>query len=143
MSNKDKKKPHVNIDVLITKNNKVLLGLLSEEWRYKGEKVYGVPGRDIEFGEKFIEAAQRDVAREFDGRITDYDIISVNSNRAYGNHYIGIGILVETEDKLDLSPSEDWEKWEWFSQDEIPNNLFPAAENLLDSYFKGRVCVSE
>jgi hypothetical protein len=42
----------VNVDILVVKNDKILLGLLTEKWNLKGKQVWGVPGRDIYFGEK-------------------------------------------------------------------------------------------
>ena len=37
----------------------------------------------------------------------------------------------------------DWEKWEWFEKDKIPQNLFPAAKNVIDCYLSGKFNASE
>ena len=137
------KSPNVNIDVLIIKENKVLLGLMTKRWSYEDKQVYGVPGRDIYFGEKIGETLKRNIKEEFDCNVTKYKIISVNANYALGNHYIGIGIVAEIDGDPKILLPEDWEKWEWFEKDKIPTNLFPATKNLIESYLQNKVTVSE
>lgn len=135
--------PHVSIDVLIIRDNKILLGLMTEQWKYEGKQVYGVPGRDIHFNEKIGETLRRNIHEEFGCNITTYKVISVNANYALENHYIGIGIVAEMDGEPKVLLPEDWEKWEWFEKDHIPDNLFPATKNLLDSYLQNKVTVSE
>ena len=135
--------PHINVDVLIAKDDGVLLGLLSKEWLYEGKQVYGVPGRDISFNEKIVDCAARYVQEDLKCTIASHRVICVNANRAFGNHYIGIGVLVTLGSEPVISSSKDWEKWEWFDKNGLPANLFPAAKNLLECYKTGKFCVSE
>ncbi len=135
--------PRVNIDILVINNNKILLGLLTKNWLYKGKQVYGAPGRDIRFGEKIGDTVRRNIKEEFGCKVKKYKIISVNANYALGNHYIGIGVIAELAGKPKLLIPEDWEKWEWFAKDKIPKNLFPPAQNLIKSYFTKKITVSE
>ena len=137
------KSPNINIDVLIIKENKVLLGLMTKKWSYEGKQVYGVPGRDIYYGEKIGETLKRNIKEEFDCNVIKYEIISVNANYALGNHYIGIGIVAEIDGDPKILLPEDWERWEWFEKDKIPVNLFPATKNLIESYLQNKVTVSE
>lgn len=137
-----KKIPKVNIDILVIQNNKILLGLLTKKWSYKGKQVYGVPGRDIWFGEKIGETVKRNIKEEFGCNVKKYKIISVNANYALGNHYIGIGVVAEIDGEPKLLMPEDWEKWEWFHLDKVPQNLFPAAKNAIESYLKNKITVS-
>lgn len=135
--------PKVNVDILIVKGNKVLFGLLTNKWNYQGKQVYGVPGRDIRFGESISNAVKRDIKKDLGCNVIHHKIICVNANYALGNHYIGIGVLA----KIDREPKnlipEDWEKWEWFDKNNGPKNLFPATKNLIESYLKNKVNVSE
>jgi ADP-ribose pyrophosphatase YjhB (NUDIX family) len=135
--------PRVNVDVLIVRNDQILLGLLSKEWLYEGKQVYGVPGRDIMFGETIGDSAARYVQEDLKCSITSHKVMCVNANKAFENHYIGIGVLVTLGSEPDLSPSKDWEKWEWFDTNALPTNLFPAAKNLLECYVEGKFCVLE
>ncbi len=60
-----KRIPKVNVDILVVKNNKLLLGLLTRKWNYEGKQVYGVPGRDIKFGERIGDTVKRNIQEEF------------------------------------------------------------------------------
>ncbi len=135
--------PKINIDVLIVRENKILLGLMTKQWNYKGKQVYGVPGRDIYFNERMGETLKRNIKDEFNCDVTKYEIISVNANYAFDNHYIGIGIVAEIDGEPKVLLPEDWEKWEWFEKDALPDNLFPPTKNLIDSFLQNKVTVSE
>jgi ADP-ribose pyrophosphatase YjhB (NUDIX family) len=137
------KAPKVNVDILAIRSNKILLGLLTKKWNYLGKEVYGVPGRDIRFGEKIGDTIKRNIKEEFGCNVTNYKIICVNANYALGNHYIGIGVAAEIDAEPKVLIPEDWVKWEWFSKDKIPDNLFPATRNLIECYLKNKVTVSE
>ena len=137
------KSPKVNVDILVVRSNKVLLGLLTNEWNYQGKRVYGVPGRDIKFGESIGATVKRDIKADFGCIVRSYKIFCVNANYALGNHYIGIGILAEIDGEPKNLTPEDWEKWEWFDKKNLPKNLFPATKNLLECYLTSKVNVAE
>jgi len=135
--------PKINVDILVVRGDKILLGLLTDKWKHQGKGVYGVPGRDIMFGERIGDTVKRNIREEFGCNVTKYRIICVNANYALGNHYIGIGIVAEIDGEPKVLLPEDWESWEWFGKDEIPENLFPATENLIKCYLENKFCVHE
>lgn len=137
------KTPQVGLEILVIKDNKFLLGLLTNKWAVEGQQVYGVPGREIKFREKIGEAVKKSIKEEFDCRVKNYKVISVNSNYSWGNHFIGVGVVAEIDGEIKNLKPEDWEKWEWFDKDKIPPNLFPAAKNVIECYLKNKVCVEE
>ncbi len=118
------------------------MGLLTKKWAYQGKQVYGVPGRDIRFGETISETVKRNIREELNCNVLTEKIICVNENFALGNHYLGIGVLAEIDGEPKNLIPEDWQKWEWFAKDALPDNLFPAAKNLLDCYFGHKFTVS-
>lgn len=136
------KSPSIVIDVLIIKENKILLGLLTKKWAVNGVQVYGVPGTDIRFGEKIGEAVKRNILDELDCKVIEKNIYSVNANYQ-GGHYISIGVLVKIEGEIKLLKPDDWEKWEWVDLNKIPENLFISAKLAIDSYLLKKVCVFE
>lgn len=137
------KTPGINVDILVIRDNKVLLGLMTDKWKYNGQAVYGVPGRDIHFREKISDTVSRNIKEEFGCSIKSHKVICVNANYALGNHYIGIGVTAEIDGEPKNSYPEDWQSWEWFALDKIPSNLFPATKNLIDCYLQKRVNVAE
>lgn len=135
--------PKVNVDILVIREDKILLGLLSKNWLFNGKQSYGVPGRDINFKEKIGETVARNIKEEIDCKVKSHKVICANSNYALNNHYIGIGVAAEIDgDPKNLTP-EDYEKWEWFDKDKIPQNLAPAAKNLIECYLTDKVNVAE
>ncbi|HSE60852.1 MAG TPA: NUDIX domain-containing protein [Candidatus Saccharimonadales bacterium] len=137
------KLPGISVDILVMRAGHILLGLMTDQWRYEGQQVYGVPGRDIHFGERMGETVKRNIKEEFDCNVTTYKIISVNANYALGNHFIGVGVVAEMDGEPKVILRDDWVKWEWFAVSDIPSNLFPAAQNLIDSYLQQRITVAE
>jgi ADP-ribose pyrophosphatase YjhB (NUDIX family) len=137
------KSPKVSVDILITRGDQILLGLLTQQWNLDGKQVYGVPGREIRFGEKMGEAVKRNLKEEIDCELVSFAVICVNANYAYGNHYVGIGVKAEINGEPKNILPQDWEKWEWFDKDKLPENLFPAARNLIDCFLKNKFNVCE
>lgn len=135
--------PRVSVDILIIKDNKILLGLLSKKWLVNGKQLYGVPGREIYFKESIGNAVKRNIKEEFNCKVKNYKIICVNANYELGNHYIGIGVKAEIEGDITLLKPDDWDKWEWFEKDEIPENLFAPAKNLIECYINNKQIISE
>ena len=101
------KSPGINVDILVVRGDKVLLGLLTKKWDYQGKQVYGVPGRDIRFNEKIGDAVKRDIKQEFNCNVIKYEVICVNSNYALGNHYIGIGVVAKIDGESKVLLPED------------------------------------
>jgi 8-oxo-dGTP diphosphatase len=137
------KLPGINVDILVLKGSKLLLGLMTEQWSYEGGQVYGVPGRDIYFGEAFGETIKRNIKEEFDCGVTAYEIICINANYALDGHYIGIGATAKIDGEPKVLLPDDWVKWEWFDKDKLPDNLFPATKNLIQCYLEGKVNIAE
>lgn len=137
------KEPKINIDIIVIRDDKVLLGLLSDKWNTSGSPLYGIPGREIHFGEKIGETVKRNIHEEFNCEVAGYEVISVNANYEFGNHFIGIGVLATIDGDIEHVLVEDWDAWEWFDLDDIPENLFAPAKNAIDSYLKKQFCVSE
>ncbi|OGG18524.1 hypothetical protein A3D78_01760, partial [Candidatus Gottesmanbacteria bacterium RIFCSPHIGHO2_02_FULL_39_14] len=135
--------PKICISILVIKDKKFLLGLLTKKWEYLGKQVYGVPGRDIKFREKIGDAIKRNIKDEIGCAVIKYKIIAVNANYAFDNHFIGIGVTAKIEGTPKLLKPGDWEKWEWFDMNKIPKNLFPDAENVITCYKKKKFIVAE
>ena len=135
--------PGINVDILIIRNNKILLGLMTDQWKHEGRQVYGVPGRDIRFKESIGDTVKRNIKEEFECNVTKYKVICVNANYALDGHYIGVGVVAEIDGEPTVLMPEDWVRWEWFDKDTIPDNLFPATKNLIECYLKDKVNVTE
>ena len=52
------KKPVASVDLIIKRKDKILLGKVSDKWNNDGKYEWGLPGREICFGDDF-EKRQR------------------------------------------------------------------------------------
>ncbi len=132
--NTSKRQPCVNVDLLIVRDGKVLLGLPSSKWEQGQEKLWGIPGNDILFQEAIDDAARRNVRELFKTDIESIKHLGAHENFEFGNHYIGIGLLVTLAGEPQLDASEDWEKWEWLPLNAVPDKLFVSVRYTLDEY---------
>lgn len=136
-------KPVVSLDILIIRDDQILLGLLSKNFTKDGPRLYGVPGRELRFREPIDEAVKRDLSEELGVSTTTHEVIAINANYEFGNHYIGIGITAEIEGDIQMKKPEDWDTWEWFDINTLPENIFAPAKNLIESYKQHKITVSE
>lgn len=137
------KTPGISLDILVIRDKKILLGLLTKKWAVRGSQVYGMPGRGILFGEKIGDCVKRNIREEIDCTVTNYAIYCVNANYEWGNHFINIGVVVDIEGDIKLLQPDDWEKWEWFEMHKLPKNLLTSTKNTINCYLTKQMCISE
>ena len=132
----DKKHPKVGVGVMITRNDKVLMGLRKGS---HGEGEWSFPGGHLDWGESVFQTAIRESMEETGLVVSDIELISVADEMRYidtdGKHYLNIGVkanAVDGEPKV-MEPDK-CEKWEWFSLDELPDNIFEGTELTLSNY---------
>lgn len=124
--------PRVNIDLLIVKDGKILLGLVTEKWRDGKPELWGLPGKDLLAHETIETACKRMLQEEFSCGMQKFRVSGVTENFAYRNHYISIGVEVTPDKELRMQPSDDFERWEWHAMNHLPRHLFGAAKQQID-----------
>lgn len=121
------KRPKVGVSVVITKDNKVLLGKRKAPYG-KGE--WAFPGGHLEFGEEVIDCVKREVIEEVGIKIKNSKFLSF-TNDTGKKHYITLFFLAEYESgTISNCEPEKCEGWEWFSWDTLPAPLFLPIINL-------------
>lgn len=133
----------LNIDILVIRAGKVLLGKFSDTRTPDGKKYWALPGQEIRFAESFGDAAKRYIQEEIQCELENYVVFSVNANHAFDNHFIGVGVWATIKGEPVNAKPEDWDKWEWFGLDDLPLNLFPSAKSVIRSFKEKKVCVEE
>ena len=128
--------------VLLLDNGKILLGLRSSDEKVADcdlheEGTWTMPGGGIEFGESIEEAAIRETYEETGLFIADPKVICVQNDKNEHAHFISIGLLA-TQYYGTFKAKEPKEiiKWEWFSLDNLPKNLFSPARKTIECYLK-------
>lgn len=133
------KAPVVSVDLIVKKENKILLGKVGDKWSDNGKYEWGLPGREINFGDNFEQSAKKNLEEETGMNLVNFKVISVNENFEFGNHYIVIGILIEAEGEPKIKKPEDWKEWKWFGTNEIPDKLFPSARLTIRCFLEEKV----
>ncbi len=134
------KRPILSIDLIICNSQgQILLGKVSEKWQEGGKYLWGLPGREVSFGESLKVSAERNVRDEVDMEMISGKVVCINSNFGYGNHYVAVGILVEAKGSPVNKHPNDWYEWKWFDENDIPSNLFPSAKLTLVAFFENRM----
>ncbi|MCA9385249.1 NUDIX domain-containing protein [Candidatus Dojkabacteria bacterium] len=124
----------VGVGVFIVKNKKFLLG---KRKNAHGEGSWCTPGGHMEKGESFQAAGIREVEEETGLIVSNLNIMGVTNDifEKEDKHYITIHLIC-TIDKGEptLCEPEKCEKWEWFSTETMPDNLFLSDTNFFKYY---------
>jgi 8-oxo-dGTP diphosphatase len=123
--------PRIGVAAFVVKENKVLLGMRKGA---HGAMLWATPGGHLEFGESVIECATRELFEE-----TGLKALSCTLGPWVENvmeqgkkHYLTVFVRIdqfEGEPKL-LEPDK-CQGWQWFSQNELPEPLFPTIISLI------------
>ena len=135
------KYPVASVDLIIVRNNRILFGEVSEKWKDQNKYEWGLPGREISSGDDFKTTVEKNLSEELGMTLKKFEIICINNNFGFGNHYIATGILVDAEGEPKVIKPEDWKQWKWFRKDEIPDKLFPSAELTIKSFLEDKANV--
>lgn len=121
----------VGVGILVFKKGKVLL---TKRRQSHGKGEYGGPGGHLEFGETFLECAQRECKEEAGIEITNIRFLCLSHVKRYkGKHYVDVGLLADWKNgEPEVLEPEKLEKWDWYDPNNLPEPLF-AAEG---TYFK-------
>lgn len=129
--------PFPTVSVLVTHNNKILLGKRLEE---PGKGKWALPSGYIEFEDDFLTAAIREVKEETGLDIEILSILNVQSAfLPFEYHFLGIYLLAQVMGGR-LKSADDLEDVNWLSLSEpLPDMAFPPDVDLIQAYVNGQV----
>lgn len=125
------KRPKVGIGVIITKDNKILLGKRKNS---HGDGTWCFPGGHLEFGESLEDCSIRETAEETGIKIKNIHFGTITNDifKNEDKHYITIFMLADYDSgEVNLMEPEKCEKWAWFDWNKLPEPLFLPIQNLL------------
>ena len=138
-------KPGVGVGVMILKDNKVLLGLrnpdkVKADSELKGEGTWTMPGGKVEFMEKLVDAAKRELEEETSLVATKLDLLCISDDMTDTAHYVTIGFIVsEYEGEVKTMEPETIMEWKWFDIDDLPINIYKPSLKCIEKYKQGIV----
>jgi|AntRauTorckE6833_2_1112554.scaffolds.fasta_scaffold41230_3 8-oxo-dGTP diphosphatase len=124
--------PRVGVGVIITKENKVLLG---KRKNAHGTGSWCPPGGHLEFMETIEACARRETSEEVGVQVSNIQkpMFTEDFFQLENMHYITM--LVTTQWKsgeVQLLEPEKCEQWDWFSWDNLPSPLFLPMQNSIN-----------
>ncbi|HLC52602.1 MAG TPA: NUDIX hydrolase [Candidatus Nanoarchaeia archaeon] len=128
-------KPKVGVGIFLIKDNKILL--LKRKGAH-GEGSWCTPGGHLEFKESLEECSKREVLEETGIKIETAEFLTVTNDIFEGEnkHYLSVFMKAEIKDQEPQNIEPDRHvALEWFSWDNLPENLFLPLQNLLNSGF--------
>lgn len=98
---------------------------------------WNCPGGKQEYNETIVEAAIREVKEETNLDISDVIPFGASDDVEDEKHFVNIHLIAHNfSGELKVMEPEKIDKWEWFSMDEIPENLYSSSRETINFYLK-------
>lgn len=136
-------KPGVGVGVMVLDGNKILLGLRNPNKEkacseLQGQGTWTMPGGKVEFMEKLVDAAIRELKEETDLDATKLELLCISDDMTNTAHYVTVGFIVkEYSGVVRTMEHETILEWKWFDLDDLPKNLYKPSEKCILKYKQG------
>lgn len=136
-------KPGVGVGVMIIKENKILLGLRSPDKikassELQGQGTWTMPGGKVEFMEKLVDAAKRELEEETSLKATKLDFLCISDDMTDTAHYVTVGFIARNyTGEVNAMEPETILEWRWFDLNDLPNNLYKPSQKCIEKYKEG------
>ena len=137
-------KPGIGVGIMVLKDNKILLGLRKtnkdKNTEIDGYETWSMPGGKVEYLEKLVDAAKRELKEETTIEALDIKLISINDDIVEQAHYVTIGFLVTSfkGEAIVTEPDKNID-WQWFDLNNLPNNLYSPSKNIIHNYLNNLI----
>ena len=136
-------KPGLGVGVMIIKEGKILLGLRNPNKEkasseLQGQGTWTMPGGKVEFMEKLVDAAKRELEEETSLKETKLDLLCISDDMTNTAHYVTVGFIVReyTGEAKAMEPETILE-WKWFDLNDLPTNLYNPSKKCIEKYKEG------
>lgn len=136
-------KPGLGVGVMIIKEGKILLGLRNPNKEkasseLQGQGTWTMPGGKVEFMEKLVDAAKRELEEETSLKATKLDLLCISDDMTNTAHYVTVGFIVrEYTGEVKTMEPETILEWKWFDLNDLPTNLYNPSKKCIEKYKEG------
>ena len=136
-------KPGIGVGVMIINDNKILLGLRNPNKKkasseIKGGGTWTMPGGKVEFMEKLVDAAKRELEEETSLKATKIDFLCISDDMTDTAHYVTAGFLVkEYSGEVKTMEPDTILEWKWFDLNDLPSNIYKPSLKCIEKYLNG------
>lgn len=117
-------------------NREIAFLLLGKRKNCYGEGTWALPGGHLEYGEKLIEAAQREVKEELGIEVPYITLLTVAENIDERGHYLHLSFLAEDFiGTIQCMEPQFCYEWRFFSFNDLPKPFFKAHEEPISTTF--------
>lgn len=132
----------VGCEVLVVNQGRLLLGKRKNVF---GAGSWGLPGGHLEYKERAIDAACRELKEEIDADIKPAElklvsIVDTPPPKDGDEHHIHITFEIQSpsfEPKL-MEP-DACERWRYFQLDSLPTEIFFSHKDIIENYLQNRL----
>ena len=85
--------------------------------------------------ETMFESAKREIKEETNLDIDELELFGAADDIAKDRHFVSLHIIAKSfSGKLIAMEPEKEDRWEWFSLNELPNNIYSPSKKFIDNY---------
>lgn len=138
-------KPGLGVGIMILKDNKVLLGLRNPNKEkasseLNGQGTWTMPGGKVEYMEKLIDAAKRELEEETSLKSNELKLLCVSDDMSETAHYVTIGFIAQSyEGEVKTMEPETILEWKWFDINDLPTNMYNPSKIIIEKYLSNKI----
>ena len=97
----------------------------------------GLAWGHVEYNEKLLDAAKRELEEELDISSHDLKLIAITDDLGENWHYVHAVFLLDNfSGKIKLNEPHKCSEWNFYSLDKLPLPIFPPHIKMIDSFVK-------
>jgi 8-oxo-dGTP diphosphatase len=122
----------IGCEIFVIKNGEVLMGKRKNIY---GAGEWGLPGGHLEYGEKLVEAAKRELKEETGIEAEQLTLNTISDDPRSDQHYLHISFVLNNFDgEVILKEPDKCEEWKFFPLNQLPENIFIGHRPIIETF---------